>query len=164
MQGRAAVRRYWERQFAAISSQVEPERFYTEKDGSVTVDVRQVVRDATTGSCSLTPWFCTAFGWKATWSSVWMCWSLRSRPRLRRHLEFRAPQPVDRLTTTEAVAPLLSAVSLIGFRHFGKPIKKSAPDEPPLPSDLASWELALLREVEKCLLLNFEKLGSLGSV
>src|SRR5215207_4964255 len=32
--GRAAVRDYWERQFAAISSNVEPERFTAEPDGS----------------------------------------------------------------------------------------------------------------------------------
>ena len=47
--GRAAVREYWTRQFAAISGRVEPERFTEEPDGSVTVDVHQVVRDATTG-------------------------------------------------------------------------------------------------------------------
>jgi len=46
--GHAAVRDYWERQFAAISSNVEPERFTEEPDGSVTVDVHQVVRDART--------------------------------------------------------------------------------------------------------------------
>ncbi len=47
--GRAAVVEYWTRQFAAISSRVEPERMRVEPDGSVTVDVRQVVRDARTG-------------------------------------------------------------------------------------------------------------------
>lgn len=47
--GRAAVRDYWTRQFAAISSRVEPEGFHEEEDGSVTVDVRQVVHDVTTG-------------------------------------------------------------------------------------------------------------------
>ena len=46
--GRAAVRDYWERQFAEISSDVEPQHFSDEPDGSVTVDVRQVVRDAHT--------------------------------------------------------------------------------------------------------------------
>jgi ketosteroid isomerase-like protein len=46
--GRAAVRDYWERQFAEISSDVEPRHFSDEPDGSVTVDVRQVVRDAHT--------------------------------------------------------------------------------------------------------------------
>jgi ketosteroid isomerase-like protein len=46
--GHAAVRDYWERQFAAISSNVEPERFTEEPDGSVTVDVHQVVHDART--------------------------------------------------------------------------------------------------------------------
>jgi ketosteroid isomerase-like protein len=47
--GRAAVRDYWTRQFAAISSQVEPEGFTEEADGSITVDVHQVVHDASTG-------------------------------------------------------------------------------------------------------------------
>jgi hypothetical protein len=47
--GRAAVRDYWNRQFAAISSNVEPERFTEEPDGSISVDVRQVVHDARTG-------------------------------------------------------------------------------------------------------------------
>ena len=49
VQGRAAVRAYWERQFEAISSQVEPERFTQEADGSIAVDVHQVVHDAKTG-------------------------------------------------------------------------------------------------------------------
>lgn len=47
--GRAAVRDYWKRQFAAISSRVEPEDITEEPDGSITVDVRQVVHDARTG-------------------------------------------------------------------------------------------------------------------
>jgi len=47
--GRAAVREYWNRQFAVISSRVEPEGFTEEPDGSITVDVRQVVHDADTG-------------------------------------------------------------------------------------------------------------------
>src|SRR5580704_8681300 len=47
--GHTAVRDYWNRQFAAISSKVEPLRFVEESDGSVTVDVNQVVRDAHTG-------------------------------------------------------------------------------------------------------------------
>jgi ketosteroid isomerase-like protein len=47
--GRAAVRDYWNRQFAAISSKVEPEDFTEEQDGSITVDVHQVVHDASTG-------------------------------------------------------------------------------------------------------------------
>jgi ketosteroid isomerase-like protein len=46
--GHAAVRDYWERQFAAISSNVEPERFTEEPDGSVTVDVHQIVHDVRT--------------------------------------------------------------------------------------------------------------------
>ena len=47
--GRAAVRDYWTRQFASISGKVEPEGFTEEPDGSVTVDVHQVVHDARTG-------------------------------------------------------------------------------------------------------------------
>ena len=47
--GRVAVRDYWNRQFAAISSTVEPEDFTEEVDGSIMVDVRQVVHDARTG-------------------------------------------------------------------------------------------------------------------
>jgi ketosteroid isomerase-like protein len=47
--GRAAVRDYWSRQFAAISSSVEPLRFVEKSDGSIVVDVHQVVRDARSG-------------------------------------------------------------------------------------------------------------------
>jgi hypothetical protein len=47
--GREAVRDYWKRQFAAISSTVEPRGFTEEPDGSITVDVHQVVHDASTG-------------------------------------------------------------------------------------------------------------------
>jgi ketosteroid isomerase-like protein len=47
--GRAAVRDYWTRQFAAISSKVQPEGFTEEPDGEITVDVHQVVHDARTG-------------------------------------------------------------------------------------------------------------------
>jgi hypothetical protein len=47
--GHAAVRDYWTRQFAEISGNVEPGRFTEEPDGSVTVDVHQVVHDARTG-------------------------------------------------------------------------------------------------------------------
>jgi ketosteroid isomerase-like protein len=47
--GRAAVRDYWTRQFAAISGNVEPEGFTDEPDGSITVDVHQVVHDAESG-------------------------------------------------------------------------------------------------------------------
>ncbi len=47
--GREAVLAYWRRQFEAISSQVEPEGFCEEPDGSVTVDVHQVVHDAQSG-------------------------------------------------------------------------------------------------------------------
>jgi ketosteroid isomerase-like protein len=47
--GREAVREYWARQLAAISSRVEPESFTEEPDGAVTVDVHQVVHDARSG-------------------------------------------------------------------------------------------------------------------
>jgi ketosteroid isomerase-like protein len=47
--GRETVREYWTRQFAAISSKVEPEGFTEEPDGAVTVDVHAVVHDAATG-------------------------------------------------------------------------------------------------------------------
>ena len=47
--GCEAVAAYWTRQFEEISSTVEPERFDHEPDGSVTVIVHQVVRDAKTG-------------------------------------------------------------------------------------------------------------------
>jgi ketosteroid isomerase-like protein len=47
--GHAAVRDYWKRQFAAISSRVEPEGFTEDADGSITVAVHQVVHDARTG-------------------------------------------------------------------------------------------------------------------
>jgi hypothetical protein len=40
---------YWTRQFSAITSRVEPECFTVEPDGSITVDVHQVVYDAQTG-------------------------------------------------------------------------------------------------------------------
>ncbi len=47
--GHAALRDYWNRQFAAISSIVEPLNFTKESDGSITVDVHQVVHDVHTG-------------------------------------------------------------------------------------------------------------------
>jgi hypothetical protein len=47
--GRAAVRDYWRRQLAAISSKVEPLRFMEEPDGGITVDVHRVVHDVHTG-------------------------------------------------------------------------------------------------------------------
>jgi ketosteroid isomerase-like protein len=46
--GREAVAAYWTRQFDSISSRVEPESFDHEPDGSVTVTVRQMVRDTST--------------------------------------------------------------------------------------------------------------------
>jgi ketosteroid isomerase-like protein len=47
--GREAVRAYWTRQFKEISGQVEPEAISEEPDGSITVEVRQVVRDTRSG-------------------------------------------------------------------------------------------------------------------
>jgi ketosteroid isomerase-like protein len=47
--GHAAVRDYWTRQFEVISSKVEPRSFTAEPDGSITVEVHQVVHDASTG-------------------------------------------------------------------------------------------------------------------
>jgi hypothetical protein len=47
--GRAAVRDYWNRQFAAILSRVEPQGFSEEPNGTITVDVHQVVHDAASG-------------------------------------------------------------------------------------------------------------------
>ncbi|HEY7456854.1 MAG TPA: nuclear transport factor 2 family protein [Solirubrobacterales bacterium] len=47
--GREAVASYWTRQFAEISSTVEPERFETGPDGTITATVHQIVRDAKTG-------------------------------------------------------------------------------------------------------------------
>ena len=47
--GRDGVREYWTRQFAVISSTVEPESFTEEPDGSITVDVHAVVHDSKTG-------------------------------------------------------------------------------------------------------------------
>jgi hypothetical protein len=47
--GRTAVRDYWTRQFAAVSSQVQPEAFSEEPDDAMTVQVHQVVHDARTG-------------------------------------------------------------------------------------------------------------------
>lgn len=47
--GHAALRDYWTRQFAAISSILTPLCFARQPDGSVIVDLRQEVRDAQTG-------------------------------------------------------------------------------------------------------------------
>jgi SnoaL-like domain len=47
--GREAVEAYWARQFEQISSQVEPESFTREEDGTLAVVVHQVVRDAASG-------------------------------------------------------------------------------------------------------------------
>ncbi len=47
--GRDAVRDYWTRQFAEISSKVQPESFTEEPDGAITVEVHQIVHDANSG-------------------------------------------------------------------------------------------------------------------
>ena len=49
VRGREAVRDYWRRQFAVISSTVEPRSFTKEPDGSISVEVHQVVREANGG-------------------------------------------------------------------------------------------------------------------
>ncbi|HEU4906087.1 MAG TPA: nuclear transport factor 2 family protein [Solirubrobacterales bacterium] len=49
VEGREGVAAYWRRQFEQISGTVEPERFDHEPDGSITVTVHQIVRDAKTG-------------------------------------------------------------------------------------------------------------------
>jgi ketosteroid isomerase-like protein len=54
--GREAVRAYWTRQFEVISGQVEPEAFSEEADGSVTVEVHQVVHDAQSGKLLSDSW------------------------------------------------------------------------------------------------------------
>jgi hypothetical protein len=47
IRGRGAVRDYWTRQWAAIDPTVEPIEFEQRPDGSIAVDVHQVVRDRT---------------------------------------------------------------------------------------------------------------------
>jgi hypothetical protein len=80
--GRAAVRDYWDRQFAAISSEVEPEGFTEEADGSITVDVHQVVHDARApASSSPIREFATAIGSRMAWSFAWTYWKRRTSSR-----------------------------------------------------------------------------------
>jgi ketosteroid isomerase-like protein len=43
--GHDEVRAYWTRQFGLIDSRVTPERFDAQPDGSVAVEVHQIVRD-----------------------------------------------------------------------------------------------------------------------
>jgi ketosteroid isomerase-like protein len=45
VEGREGVRRYWERQWAAIDPYVEPRAFRLEADGRIAVSVHQIVRD-----------------------------------------------------------------------------------------------------------------------
>jgi hypothetical protein len=47
--GREAVAAYWARQFEQISSRVEPRGFSREEDGTIAVDVHQVVHAAGSG-------------------------------------------------------------------------------------------------------------------
>ncbi len=47
--GHDAVAAYWRRQFKHILSSVTPKRFDHDPDGTITVSVHQVVRDARTG-------------------------------------------------------------------------------------------------------------------
>lgn len=47
--GREAVSGYWQRQFEAISSKVEPRGFAEGPDGAITVEADQVVHDAHSG-------------------------------------------------------------------------------------------------------------------
>ena len=47
--GRAAVSRYWTRQFEQLSSRVEPLAFTHERDGAIVAEVHQVVHDAKSG-------------------------------------------------------------------------------------------------------------------
>ncbi len=41
--GRDAVREYWKRQFEVLESQVDPQKFTSESDGRIAIDVHQVV-------------------------------------------------------------------------------------------------------------------------
>jgi hypothetical protein len=45
LDGHAAIREYWARQFATTDPRVEPLGFSLEPDGRIAVDVHQVVRD-----------------------------------------------------------------------------------------------------------------------
>jgi hypothetical protein len=45
VQGRGAVRNYWNRQWALIDPHVEPLRFSASASGAITVEVHQVIRD-----------------------------------------------------------------------------------------------------------------------
>jgi ketosteroid isomerase-like protein len=50
VRGREAVRDYWRRQFAVISSTVEPRSFTEEPNGSISVEVHQMVHEAKGGA------------------------------------------------------------------------------------------------------------------
>lgn len=45
--GHAGVRDYWTRQWSMIDPHVEPQRFSTDDEGRIVVDVHQVVHDLT---------------------------------------------------------------------------------------------------------------------
>jgi SnoaL-like domain len=49
VRGREAVEAYWARQFEQISSRVEPQAFSREEDGTIAVDVHQVVHEVGSG-------------------------------------------------------------------------------------------------------------------
>jgi hypothetical protein len=71
LRGREAVRGYWLRQWSIADPRVDPERFRVEPDGSVAVQVHQVVRDLTSvvrgelSTCS-----CCAMGALPGWTSA----------------------------------------------------------------------------------------------
>jgi hypothetical protein len=69
--GPAVVGDHWNRQFAAISSKVEPERFTEEPDGSITVDVHHVVHDARTGELISDSRVRHHYRLEDDWSSAW---------------------------------------------------------------------------------------------
>jgi ketosteroid isomerase-like protein len=77
--GRDAVRDYWARQFEQISSTVEPQSFTEEPDGAITVEVDQVVRDATSGDRIGNPESAIATGSTTPASSHgWTCSTIRA--------------------------------------------------------------------------------------
>ena len=49
VRGREGVEDYWRRQFEEISGQVEPRAFTRQEDGTIAVDVHQVIHDARSG-------------------------------------------------------------------------------------------------------------------
>jgi ketosteroid isomerase-like protein len=45
VQGKDAVREYWQRQFEQITPHLEPQEFTTGSDGRITITLRQIVHD-----------------------------------------------------------------------------------------------------------------------